>query len=535
MPERLPHNLAVRKLARPAHQRFAMGLRFELLALLGLALASLMMLASSANHHYTSDDVAQQNAVASLTVHSPRVVDLPQNTYVLKLPVYAAVQLLPLMPQQKLAVSTLFLSLVAFVLFYWAAYAFIRLYSPIGLGNVAPVLWLPSLGVALGSALINPNSRNLEVGLAFVALTIMARWYMGERLPSVPLMTARGAIFAVLLGLLFYDDPYFAYTLAGPMLIIFGGKWLLFGKDRRAAQLAGVMLAAFVFSEIWHWLFWVAGIHAGGGVASFATYSEVSHHVVLFTQGMLNIFDAYAFGHPLFSFQTLALELNFLILSMTLLAPLLLLHPSVRQDTWKVFIVLQPLFITGVFILSDKAVNAESARYLVLMPFYAALIIAVVIVGLVNLRVRKVLTTAVLLTAALNVVATINVYLDSGGNPNAENQAIARIASEHHLTKGYASYWNAGINQYFADSKVLFIQSGCSPATGVKVYRLLLNEQVLPRPAATSFYLFDPNATHCTESELARYFGQPQSTIDLPGQKRLFLYGYDIYKRMGSR
>jgi hypothetical protein len=85
---------------------------------------------------------------------------------------------------------------------------------------------------------------------------------------------------------------------------------------------------------------------------------------------------------------------------------------------------------------------------------------------------------------------------------------------ERHLTKGYASFWNAGINQYYADNKVMFIRSGCSPKAGVRPYRWLLNEQVLSRPASNSFYLFDPAATRCTQDDLSRFFGLPQQVTN---------------------
>jgi hypothetical protein len=124
--------------------------------------------------------------------------------------------------------------------------------------------------------------------------------------------------------------------------------------------------------------------------------------------------------------------------------------------------------------------------------------------------------------------------LGRGESPNAENREIARIVADHRLTKGYASFWNAGINQYLTRNKVLFIQSGCSPSAGVRPYRWLLNEQVLERPAKDSFYLFDPAASRCTEADLARFFGEPRSTVQLIGQKRLLVYGYDISSRMRS-
>ncbi len=137
-----------------------------------------------------------------------------------------------------------------------------------------------------------------------------------------------------------------------------------------------------------------------------------------------------------------------------------------------------------------------------------------------------------LMSTSLNIASTIQAYLAHGSDPNAENEKIVAVAKFRHLTKGYASYWNAGVNQYFANSEVLFVQTGCSPVGGLRPNLLLLNEQVLKRPTSASFYLFDPAATHCTDADLARFFGEPQDTVELAGQKRLLLYSYDIATRM---
>ncbi len=324
-----------------------------------------------------------------------------------------------------------------------------------------------------------------------------------------------------------FSNPY-------PIILLFGGKWLLIGKDRRALTLAVTMGAATAFAQVWYWLFWRLGIHARQDGAFFASPPAAAHNLQVFCLGALDLFSANFFGHPILSAQSLGLEFNLLILVGTLLSPLLLLHREVRKDVWKSFLVLQPLFVTVSFIVASKVVDVASERYLIMLPFYGALIFAVVTPGLLAPRPRNVLTAIFLLGITLNVASTAPIYLNRGDSPNADNQNIARIAQAHHLTRGYASYWDASINQFYADNKILFIQAGCSRTSGVKPYRLLLNEQVLTRQAASSFYLFDPTATRCTETDLARYFGQPRSSVDVGGGKRLLVYGYDISTKINA-
>jgi hypothetical protein len=486
----------------------------------------------SVTYAHTSDDVAQQNIASTIVLHPRAVVDLPQDTFIIKLPLYVVLSALPVEPQARLLTTALILNLTGLLLFYGAARSFIRTSTAIKVPNLIPLLWLASLGVGLANVLINPNSRNLEIGLAFAALAALARWYRGEWRATGPRGVAVAAVFVVLLGLLFYDDPYIAYMLAVPLVLVFGTKWLLFGKDRRALILSATVLAAAVCAKGWHWLFWFLGIHAGQGSAVFVSLPRAAHNAQLFGAGVLELFNANIFGRPIWSIQSLAVELNFLILLATLLSPSLLLLRRVRQDIWKVLLLLLTPIMVIAFIGSTVPVDGQSLRYLVALPFYAALVWAVVIAGLLAPRPRLIVTGIFVLATILNVVPTIQAYRSRGDNPNAENQRVANIVKVHHLTKGYASFWNAGINQYYADNSVLFIQSGCSPATGIRPYRWLLNGQVLSRPASDSFYLLDPATTRCTEADLAHFFGQPQQVIPISGQKRLLLFGYDISGRL---
>jgi hypothetical protein len=460
------------------------------------------------------------------------VIDLPQDTYVIKLPFYAAIAVLPLAPTTRMLITAIILILLGYVLFWLAAKSFVQK-SNLAVPSLLPLLWLASLGAGLGSVLINPNSRNLEVGLAFAALAILARWYKGEWRITGPRGLTVAAVFAtLLLGLLFYDDPYIAYMFAVPLGLVFGVKWLLFGNDRKALTLCAAMLAAAICAKGWYWLFWLLGIHAGQGSAIFASLPRAAHNARLFVGGVLNLYHADIFGHSIWGLQSVNLELNFLILIGTLGVPLMLFSRRVRQDTWKVLLLLQPLFMSIIFIFSTMAIDGQSLRYLVLLPFFSALIWAVVVSEHLAPRPRVVVTGIFALAAVLNVASIVQDYRTRGDNPNAENIQIARIVESQNLTKGYAAFWDAGINQYYTGNKVMFIQSGCSPKAGVRPYRWLLNEQVLQRPASNSFYLLDPATTRCTRADLARFFGQPKQVIRLDGQKQLLLYGYDISMRL---
>ncbi len=491
-----------------------------------LALVALSLITATQSHMFGSDAVAQQNIVATLSPHSHPTIDLPQNTYIVKLPLYSIVAALPISPATGLLLTILVLGLSAIALFYWSA-GILTDKPKVVWTLTGPLLWLASLSGGFVGSLINPNSRNLELGLAFVIFAILARWYKAGRPLDSKATFGLALSFVLLVGLLFYDDPYFEFVLAAPLVLFFGGRWLLFGKEGKALLVACSMVSAVIAAQAWHWVFWQAGVHSGAGEAVFATLPEVGRNLQLFVSGALDVFNANFFGQPVLSMKALTLVLNFLVLMVTILSPLLLLMKKFRHDAWKTFFVLQPLFISLAFIFSSVPVDLGSERYLVILPFYSVLITTLILIETAG-RIKTVLIGTLVVAVALNVAATVQMYIGRGTSPHIENEVIARTVERLDLTKGYASYWDAGINQYYTDSRVLFIQSVCTPKAGVKLSRYLVNEQEWNKTSGKSFYLLDPEATKCRATDLTRFFGEPERVVAVTGGKQLFIYGYDI-------
>jgi len=194
---------------------------------------------------------------------------------------------------------------------------------------------------------------------------------------------------------------------AAPLILVFGIKWLLLGRDHGALILSAALLTAVVSAKGWYWLFYLFGVHAGQGAADFVTLAGIARTAGLFGLGVLDLFNANIFGRAVFSVRSLSVELNFLILIATLLSPLLLLSRWVRRDVWRVFLVLQPAFIAIAFIGGGMAFDTYSARYLVMLPFYAALIWAVVLTGPLAPRPRLVVGGVLVLATLLNVASTV--------------------------------------------------------------------------------------------------------------------------------
>src|SRR6266487_532454 len=101
-------------------------IHIELVALAAI-LVTLSLLLTSTIRPFTSDDVAQQNIAATLTLDPGRVIDLPQDTFILKLPFYLFLRIFPIAPQVALVSTAIIFNVCGFLLFYWALRSFIRL------------------------------------------------------------------------------------------------------------------------------------------------------------------------------------------------------------------------------------------------------------------------------------------------------------------------------------------------------------------------------------------------------------------------
>jgi|GEM_PF-5853681 len=507
--------------------RHKQRLKLELAGLV-LAMAAFTLVAAVSSHSFSSDAVAQQNIVATLSLRSRPVIDLPQNTYIIKFPIYVLINTLPLSPGANLLAAILIFGVAGFGLFYWAAQLIASGPRETATVTVA-TLWLAGLGGAFAIALSNPDSRNLEIGLAFAMVAIMLRWYNGAWQLDTKKQKLLTGLFVLAAGLLFYDDGYFMFLFALPLILFFGLKWLLYGRDTKAAWIMAAMAAAIAAATIWRGVFWSLGVHAGREVAVFATLPQAASNLRLLAAGVLDVYNANLFGQAAVSLKTAGLELNFLMLVLTLLSPALLFIKKVRKNTWKAFLVLQPWFVALAFIFSTLPVNSGSERYLVILPFYSVIIFAILIAEVPS-RIRNVALVALLLAGVLNAAASVDAYLDRGSYPNAENQAIAKTVEKLHLTKGYANYWDAGINQYFTAGQVFFIPSVCIPGKGIELSRTLINEQEWRRTAGKTFYLYDPNTTRCSPATLSRLYGQPAQARTFANGERLLIYDYDLAK-----
>jgi hypothetical protein len=214
------------------------------LILLGPAIAvGLLVLVLERWTAYTSDSVAQQSLVRTWLDAGHGTAYVPVDTWILKLPLYVLVELLPIAPGARLSIDVLALSVAGFVLLAPAAWWLARALRPGAapphpLDVAAPLLWLATLGGELGANRMQPNYRNVELGLTFLALAVAARRLDVSRIPRdapgpsgpggapAPQRTLAGAAAGIVgLTLLWVDDPYFAMLVGAPFVVACLACW----------------------------------------------------------------------------------------------------------------------------------------------------------------------------------------------------------------------------------------------------------------------------------------------------------------------
>jgi hypothetical protein len=232
----------------------AAGPALAAVALLAALLAGLLL--RYGRYAIDSDSVAQQSLVDTWLRAGHLSTYLPPDTWILKLPVYALVEPLPLSTPVRILIETLILNGAGYLLVAWACWTiagrcgFDRRWSDV----VLPVAWLTTLAGGVGGYLsIMPNTRNLELGLAFVVLAQLGRltgprsgpapgWgglSRGRRVRRVAAWSA-----AVLgLSLMWVDDPYFAVLLGLPALLACLG-WYRWRQRRPELLVAAAVFAA---------------------------------------------------------------------------------------------------------------------------------------------------------------------------------------------------------------------------------------------------------------------------------------------------
>lgn len=474
-------------------------------------------------HIINSDDVAQQVLVSSYNFGGG-VIHLPPNNYILKLPVYFLIDLLNLGPRTEWATLGILLNLAGLLFFLHAVRYFSKEFGELKAPNLLPVFWMCTLTYTFASYLMNPNSRNLELGLGLWGLTVLHRL---QKSPVSLNSAYKYAAFSFVAGLFFYNDPYFVYLLGFPMLAVFGHKWVTANSDEshRHDLVFTLVFLALVLKSFWNNLFYILGIYPAHEAPALVALSGLGYNFAVLAEQLLVISNANIFGQALSGTSSAVVIANFLILvSAVSLCGFWLMKFSVNRP-WERVMVLLPLACLVVFAISPKIIDASSGRYLVFFPYAIAGFLSVVIPKLSHRA--KVVAVILLVFASIGNLRSIGLMLnraDLAEAADSRNMSLVRLVERNGYTKGYVNFWEGPMNTYFSDSKIAFVQAGCHPKLGLSVFNWLSDSSVSSRLAMKTFYLHDEEKSLCKLEDLYKFTGIPEKTIKIPNENKILLF-----------
>lgn len=544
-----------------------------ILFIVGLALFTVSVANAIIYKEYNSDDVSQQVILKNLSLEhgsSPHTIYLGTDSYILKFPFYVLVDHWLYGTRRALAVESLSLAIAGYILFFWSAYWLITKFSRAKANNgwhMLPILWVSCLGIFFYTMFANPNLRDIEIGLDFALLgLLLARFFFVDKSKwakqgqSFKILQSLLAVIAI--GFYFYSDPYSWYVFFVPLLILTAVWYLWKARQPAYLNLLIILIGSFGMITLWQKFFLHLGYDTTSTAGQLAPLQTIPANFSLTVHGVSDTFNTNYSGWPIADQLMKLVELLFLI-------GVVLAHfnkgvlKSLRTNFLHQLLVLQVFFTLAIFTLSTRAVNLSYTHYFVIIPFYMALIGVLVIRSYTRGKAaNRFWLVGVGLLLLVSVTQNYVLFADRAVNPsnaysqpvplepeevspanygNRLNIRIARLAEAHGLKKGYADYWSAPINTYFAHSKVQFLPLWCGPGNKLAPYNWSLDTRTLHEPAATSFFLYN-SAADMSSSNLwcgspphfLAQLGQPAKIIPVTPDIRFYVYNYDILRAMDA-
>lgn len=513
-------------------------------------------------HHprviYTSDSTAQQSIVRTWLDVGHGTTFVPRDTWALKVPLYLLLENLPLQPLDRMLAAVLVLNALTFLMFGWAA----RKLAATGPAQVRwyevtiPVAWLAALGGGIGSNRLLTNYRNIELGLCFVILAVTAGYLAASRparLGNDPRSLVLGAGSALLLGVLWFDDPYIELLMAAPLAVAATGWFLIRERDRRFLLVSAVMVGSFVVTALLRVVAGWFGIEfADAGRTLAVSPADLSRHLDLLLPGTDKLLGIDRWDGK-FS-DLIAQGLVVAVVAAMLAASAGLAWHGWRQGRFVIMFLGAhwPLVIGG-FLISWHTQDPSAGRYLVLAVCDLAVAAAVL---LPELRIRRP-GWAVALVALITVGAFFSFgtgaasAIDADRRPSAGLphqqavvRAVERAVDEHGAVKGYGPFWSANITSYLVGRGTTAAEIVCrNGRLGTRQW--LSDTARLTRPARAVFLIWDPTATSlagCPASVRDAQLGLPLATYPVApssaptpggGINEVLVYVPDVETRLG--
>ena len=507
---------------------------------------------------YTSDSVADQSLVRTWLDVGHGTAYVPGDTWILKLPLYFGVESLPLAPGGRLVVEVLVLNVACLAVLglavWWLALAARPAAEPPRAADVVlPLLWLGTLGGELGANRMQPNYRNVELGLAFLALAIAAR-----RLDLPGRQDGRRAGFTAvaavpLLGLLWVDDPYFALLTGAPFAVLCVTWYLVRRRgDRRLLVAAAAVVLSLALLPPAHALLAAGGIRVLPGAAGTDPGGVPGRLALLgpAIAAQLGLADTDPAGRVPGTGTALsgwAAALNLAVLLAAVAAAVALaVHGWRSRRLLPAFVGVQWLVVIAGFCASSKVSEVAHGRYLILAGYDLATGLAM---ALPALRRRlpaaaRTLLLVLLAGAVLNVTCALRTapailahgwdrrppYV-AGPPAAARGAAIRNAVAASGLRRGYAEFWASNLTLYRSGGLVSMNAVRCLGGRLV-VENWLTDTARRTAPARGGTFVVweaaSPALRGCPPAALAARYGPPARAIPAGPGAAVLVWTRDI-------
>jgi hypothetical protein len=484
---------------------------------------------------YTSDDVAQQTILSQWVRGYGGNAMIGDDNWFIKYPLYLVVDATPLQPEAKALTTALILTLttlLGIIVVLWLITSLTGVVGRVSLTSILlPVMAVGAFSPALLYIISRNNTRNIEV-LLFTALIGLLVVYNVRKLRR-PLLIA--IVSAVLIGVLLADDPMFRFMGAIVAVVAIVVRSGLPGVSLRhlaniGLVIVGGVVAAVIITHVLFVLLPISYVVRPQGFTSL--HGFLKHLDVLFSQDLI-LFNADFWGKPI-GLSTAINLLNGALVLVGVVSAKRMIQQSMQDSkggTSTLLIGILPFWIIGVVMIASF--NAD-IRYLLLVPFAFVLAIVVAVSkGLFTARLAILITIGFGICALYNTAKAGQILLSHRDNAaNVEEQSVARVLSERHLTKGMATYWHANITSYVSDFSTDVIGISCDNNAKQITYNPILSASGLFKKRADNSYVLFGSAketgeAECTLETITAKFGSPDEVVAVPNASGSQIAVYD--------
>lgn len=509
-----------------------------------LAVLTAMLLITHHFKAYSSDDVVWQNALlwwrhaGADTYYSDGAA-----SFIAKAPLFWLLGLAIPPSRALLFIESAGLVLANMVIVFYCVLFFMRKWGiHARYDTLLPFVWVASFGWYMTQLLLIPNLRNVEIGAIFLLYTACAKVYYGDwTLRRSTRGVAFGLLGSALTGIAVLHDQYILYFGVAPVILFSAYlAWCDPARRVRMAAVIGYTGIGVILSKLFTKLAIAAGISLPSGApAAFVPFEKLPDSITAALHSLFIIFGADFWGKTITKPLTIMYLCNAFVLGALLWGVAHWLRQAggkKMQDTrrWICFFAATFAGSLALYAVSTMSIGTSTYRYLILLPFIGLVLLPAVIANSTE-RARRLITALLLAAVLLNVGAfTLRPRAVIGtvvNQANADNYAVLRVLTAHHLTKGYANYWDANINSYLSKGTIDVVPVICD-SQAYKPLRWLDTESQITKQSSRSFLILNPQFIGqglCDAHTTATILGTPQETITV-NSTRILIYGHDVLK-----